>query len=94
MKARTRQTADELDESIAELWARFCIAEHDIPVLLGMPKSTWDTLKRQSSPKIFSLGKRNFVLVEDLKQFLRETRDSWEPRPAKRRVSLRARAVA
>lgn len=60
-----------IEPYLSELWNRFCIAEHDIPVLLGMPKSTWDVLKRQSSQKIFSLGKRNFLLVEDLKQFLR-----------------------
>jgi hypothetical protein len=93
MKPSTRQNADELGESIAELWQRFCLAEHDIPHLLGMPRSTWDVLKRQSSPKIFSIGKRNYVLVEDLREWLKERRDSWEPRPPKR-AALRARVVA
>jgi len=79
--------------SITELWARFCIAEHDIPVLLGMPRSTWDVLKRQSSPKIFSIGKRNYVLVEDLREWLKERRDSWEPK-APKRAALLARAMA
>jgi hypothetical protein len=89
VKPNPRHAADELGESIAELWSRFCIAEHDIPYMLDMPKSSWDFLKRQSSPKIFQIGKRRFCLVSDLKEWLTQTRDTWEPRPPKR-AALRA----
>ena len=84
MKRTTRQTAAEESESIAELWARFIVNEYYIPVMLDMPQSSWDFLKRTSSPRIFGIGKRRVVLVDDLKIWLKETRDHWEPKPSKR----------
>lgn len=84
MKPITRQNADESGETVAELWGRFVVNEYYVPVMLNLPHSSWDLLKRTSSPKIFGIGKRRFVLVEDLKMWLKETRDHWEPRPSKR----------
>ena len=79
-----RQTAAEQDESVAELWARFIVNEYHVPVMLNLPRSSWDLLKRTSSPKVFGIGKRRYIIVEDLKKWLVETRDRWEPKPAKR----------
>lgn len=92
MKPIARQNADERGESIAELWGSFVVPEHAIPVMLDMPRSTYDTLKRVSAPRTFGIGKRNFVIVDDLKQWLKECRDTWEPRPQKGRAALRALA--
>ena len=75
----TRRNAAEQAVSIAELWDRFCVSEHHVPVMMGFPASTWDYLKVYSSPKVFSIGKRNFVLVEDLKLWLVQIRDQGMP---------------
>ena len=78
----SHDTADQV--AVAELWSRFCVNEHYIPLMLDLPQSSWDMLKRASCPRLFGLGKRRFVLVEDLKMWLKETRDHWEPKPSKR----------
>lgn len=83
MKPITRHVAAEQDESVAELWGRFVVNEYYVPLMLNLPPSSWDLLKRTSSPKIFGIGKRRFVLVEDLKLWLKETRDHWEPKALK-----------
>lgn len=87
MKLPTRHTATEQGESVAELWDRFVVNEYYVPVMLGLPHSSWDMLKRTSSPKIFGVGKRRFVLVDDLKEWLKQTRDGWTPRTPKRGMS-------
>ncbi len=71
-------TDDSFSCSIAELWSRFCINERYVPRMLDMPKSSWDLLKRASSPRIFGLGKRRYILVADLKVWLEEIAERWE----------------
>lgn len=91
-KRKSRPPRTTIEPCVSELWARFCLAEHDIPLMLDMPQSTWGFLKRSSSPKIFQLGKRRYVLTSDLKDWLVQVRDQWEPKAPQRRAAFRALA--
>ena len=71
-------TADH-ETPLSELWQRFCISENDAPRMLDMPKSSWALLKGASSPRIFGLGKRRYILTADFKRWLEEIAERWEP---------------
>ena len=74
-----------MEAQVSELWSRAVVTEHEAARMLALPLSTWQFLKRQSSPPMIYLGKHNRILVSDLRQWLEGFR-SIEPRAPKRRL--------
>lgn len=71
--------------SIKDLWQCPVVSERDAARMLGLPLSSWALLKRTESLPVFGLGKRNYLLTDDLKKWLEHRRDAWTPREPKRR---------
>jgi hypothetical protein len=86
-------TASSIDPAqLSELWNRFMVLERtEVPAMLNMPPSTWDLIKRTACPppRIFGLGRRKYMLVSDLKEFIQTQRDQWKPAPKTRRMLYR-----
>jgi hypothetical protein len=70
--------------SITELWQRPLVSEKEAAAMLGLPLSSWALIKRTDNLPVFGIGKRNYLLTDDLKQWLEHRRETWTPRPLKR----------
>jgi hypothetical protein len=48
------------------LWQRPIQPDSDIPFLLGMPESSWKSIKRRMDVPMFDLGHRSYIKTTDL----------------------------
>ena len=56
---------------LAALWERHVVSDREAAQMVGLPRSTWAALKRSAGfPRQFSLGRRVFFRVDDLRAWL------------------------
>lgn len=66
---------DSDETPLSELWCRAVVSEYEAARMLGLPLSSWQLLKRRTSPPVIPLGKHKRLLTEDLKRWLEKLRD-------------------
>ena len=84
-EAKIPKSNSSTESPVSELWGRAIVTEAEAARMLGLPLSTWQLLKRRSSPPMIYLGKHNRILVSDLRAWLEGLRGN-EPRAPKRRL--------
>jgi predicted DNA-binding transcriptional regulator AlpA len=61
----------ERAQLLAALWQRPIVSDREAAQMVGLPRSTWAALKRSAGfPAQFSLGRRVFFRVDDLRAWL------------------------
>ena len=77
---------------LAALWERPVVSDREAAQMIGLPRSTWAALKRSAGfPAQFSLGRRVFFRVEDLRAWL-DAKALAANQNARRRLSHQHRA--
>ncbi len=74
----------------AAQWQSPIVADREIPDLVGFSPTQWDTQKAAGdTPKLFTIGRRQFCWTEDLRAWLREK--ARHGAPGNRRMRERQR---
>jgi hypothetical protein len=74
---------------VVSLWSWPAIPDQFIPEALVIPKSTWNKLKTDGdTPPLFELGRRLFVLTNDLRAWLDTKAEAGAPGAKIRRQAL------